>query len=144
MCCCPPGSSVHRDYPGRNTGVGCHDLLQAIFPIWGWNTGLLHCRQILYHLSHLGSSSCPNSCLYFQMRAWSNFRMLGKLIQAQRLAHHLTFSKTERLLLLWRPLIVWSTMFIVGIACEVCCKCRLLIFFINNRRRIMALTPKYF
>ena len=28
----PPGSSVCRDSPGKNTGVGCHALLQGIFP----------------------------------------------------------------------------------------------------------------
>ena len=27
----PPGSSVHEDSPGENTGVGCHALLQGIF-----------------------------------------------------------------------------------------------------------------
>ena len=54
----PPGSSVHRDSPGKNTGVGCHALLQGIFPIQGSNPGLLHCRKILYHLSHQGSPSC--------------------------------------------------------------------------------------
>ena len=41
-----------RDSPGKNTGVGCHALLQRIFPIQGLNPRLLHCRQILYHLSH--------------------------------------------------------------------------------------------
>ena len=41
--------------PGKNTGVGCHFLLQGIFPTQGSNTCLLHCRQILYHLSHEGS-----------------------------------------------------------------------------------------
>ena len=125
MDCSPPGSSVHGDSPGKNTGVGCHALLQGIFPTQGlkprspalqvdslpaepqgkpnvsfsfvsdslqlhglqssrllcpWNSpgkntgvgshfffqgisstqglnpGLLHCRQILYHLSHQGSS----------------------------------------------------------------------------------------
>ena len=30
--CSPPGSSVHGDSPGKNTGVGCHALLQGIFP----------------------------------------------------------------------------------------------------------------
>ena len=29
----PPGSSVHGDPPGKNTGVSCHALLQGIFPI---------------------------------------------------------------------------------------------------------------
>ena len=28
----PPGSSVHGNSPGKNTGVGCHALLQGIFP----------------------------------------------------------------------------------------------------------------
>ena len=40
------------DSPGKKTGVGCHALLQGIFPTWGLNPGLLHCRQILYCLSH--------------------------------------------------------------------------------------------
>ena len=35
--------------------MDCHFLLQGIFPIQGQNPGLLHCRQILYSLSHLGS-----------------------------------------------------------------------------------------
>ena len=37
--------------------MGCHSLLQGIFPIQGSNLGLLHCRQILYYLSHQGSPS---------------------------------------------------------------------------------------
>ena len=37
MDCSPPGSSVHGDSPGKNTGVGCHALLQGIFPIQGSN-----------------------------------------------------------------------------------------------------------
>ena len=43
------------DFPGKNTGVGCHFHLQEIFPTQGLNPGLLHCRQMLYHLSHQGS-----------------------------------------------------------------------------------------
>ena len=35
--------------------MGCHFLLQGIFPTQGWNPGLLHCRQILYQLSHNGA-----------------------------------------------------------------------------------------
>ena len=52
MDCSPPSSSVHGDSPGKNTGVGCHALLQGIFPTTGLNPGIAHCRQILYHLSH--------------------------------------------------------------------------------------------
>ena len=51
----PPGSSVLGDSPGKNTGVGCHSLLQGIFPTQGSNPGLPHCRRILYWLSHQGS-----------------------------------------------------------------------------------------
>ena len=54
MDCSLPGSSVHRYSPGKDTGVGCHALLQGIFPIQWLNPGLLHCRQILYCRSHLG------------------------------------------------------------------------------------------
>ena len=37
--------------------MGNHSLLQGIFPTQGSNPGLLHCRQILYQLSHRGSPS---------------------------------------------------------------------------------------
>ena len=50
----PPGSSVHGESPGKNTGVGCHALLQGILPTQGSNPGLPHCRRILYHLCHQG------------------------------------------------------------------------------------------
>ena len=43
--CSPPGSSVYGDSPGKNAGVGCHALLQGIFPAQGWNLGVLHCRR---------------------------------------------------------------------------------------------------
>ena len=42
--------------PGRKTGVGCHSLLQGIFPTQGSNPCLPRCRQIFYRLSHQGSS----------------------------------------------------------------------------------------
>ena len=42
------------DFPGKNTAVGCHFLLQGIFQTQGLNLGSLHCRQTLYHLSHQG------------------------------------------------------------------------------------------
>ena len=44
-----------QDSPGNNATVGCYALLQGIFLIQRSNLGLLHCRQILYHLSHQGS-----------------------------------------------------------------------------------------
>ena len=64
MDCSPPGFSVNEDSPGRNTGAGCHGLLPRIFLTQASNLGLLpcgqipgllHCRRIIYHLSHKGS-----------------------------------------------------------------------------------------
>ena len=48
----PRGLLCPWDSPGKNTRVGCHILLQEIIPSQGSNPGLLHCRQILYPLSH--------------------------------------------------------------------------------------------
>ena len=47
------------DFPGKNTGMGCHFLLQWFFPTQGSNPGLPHCRQTPYHLSHQGSHDKP-------------------------------------------------------------------------------------
>ena len=53
--CSLPGSICPWDFPGKSTRVGCHFLLQRIFPTQGSNPGLLHCRWILYCLRHQGS-----------------------------------------------------------------------------------------
>ena len=55
--CDPMDSSPpdYWDFPAKNTGVGCHFLLQGIFPTQGSNPDLPHCRRNLYHLSHQGS-----------------------------------------------------------------------------------------
>ena len=47
-----PGSSVHGNSPGKNTGVGCHFLLQGIFPTQGSNLRLLHWQVDSSSLSH--------------------------------------------------------------------------------------------
>ena len=53
--CSPPGSSVHGEFSRKEYWSGCQTLLQGIFPTQGLNSDLLHCRQILYRLSHQGS-----------------------------------------------------------------------------------------
>ena len=52
------------DFPGKNTGVGCHFLFQGIFLIQGLNRHLLYCRQILHGLA-TGEASWPDSSLLF-------------------------------------------------------------------------------
>ena len=54
MDCNIPASSL-RGFPGKSSRVGCHFLLQGIFPTQGSNPSLPHCRQTLYCLSHQGS-----------------------------------------------------------------------------------------
>ena len=70
LCSVLPDSLQHRrlqptrplcpwDSPGKNTGVGCHVILQGIFPIKGSNKRFLHWQADSSPLSHLGSSSSP-------------------------------------------------------------------------------------
>ena len=51
----PHGLYSPWNSPGHNTGVGNFSLLQGIFPTQRCNPGLLHCRLILYQMSHKGS-----------------------------------------------------------------------------------------
>ena len=53
----PHGLHSPWNSPGQNAGVGILSLLQAIFPTQGSNSGLQHCRPILYQLSHKGSKN---------------------------------------------------------------------------------------
>ena len=48
-------ASLSMEFSRQEYGVGSHCLLQGILPTHGSNPGFLHCRQILYHLSHQGS-----------------------------------------------------------------------------------------
>ena len=72
MDCSLPGSSVHGDSPGKNTAVGCHSLLQGMFPTQGSNPALPHCRWILYQLNHQGSPRILEWVAYLISR-WSSW-----------------------------------------------------------------------
>ena len=50
----PHGPYSSWNSPGQNAGVGSRSLPQGIFPTQGSSPGLLHCRWILYQLSHQG------------------------------------------------------------------------------------------
>ena len=73
----PHGLHSPWNSPGQNTGVGSHSLLQGIFPTQESNQSLLHCRWILYQLSHKGSPrilervAYPLSSRSFQPRNWT-------------------------------------------------------------------------
>ena len=55
------------DFPGKNTGVGCHCLLQRIFPTQGSNLGLLLCRQTLLPSGPPGKSLVKDSSFIAQI-----------------------------------------------------------------------------
>ena len=82
MDCSPPGSSVQWDSPGKNTGVGCHSLLQRIFLTQGSSLGLLYYRWIPYCLSHQGSPKNifvvvqSLSCVRLFLTPWAAARQL--------------------------------------------------------------------
>ena len=61
--------------------AGSHSLLQGIFPAQASNEGLLHCRQIIYHLSHQGSP--------FILRATSNkTSSIKPVVEVLAIHHH--------------------------------------------------------
>ena len=68
------------DFPGNSTGVGCHFLLQGIFPTQGLNAGLPHCRQMLYSLSHQGS---PMTNLDSILKSREDITLLKRSIQSK-------------------------------------------------------------
>ena len=81
MDCSPPGSSVHGIFQARVLGVGCHFLLQGIFPTWGSKLGLTHCRQMLYHLSHQGSPTKKMQTHKYRKKLVVTSRGRGQAIQ---------------------------------------------------------------
>ena len=68
----PRGLYSPWDSPGQNTGVGSISLLQGIFSTQKLNPGLLHCKRILYQLSHK-----ERALLTFPWSFWSEFASPG-------------------------------------------------------------------
>ena len=82
----PHGLCSPWDSLGQNTGVGSRSLLPGIIPTQGLNPGLLHCRRILYQLSHQGSQSqrvisCWNKAAFFPVRLTLFLQTLRNLSQ---------------------------------------------------------------
>ena len=68
--------------PGKNTRVGCHSLLQGIFPTQGLNLGLLYCRRILYQLSHQGSPCVMrlNKVLLWELKEINILKTMSRML----------------------------------------------------------------
>ena len=89
--------------PGQNTGVGILSLLQGIFPTQGLDSSHLHCRRILYQLSHKGSPRILEWVAYLFSSGFSGPRnwtrvscIAGRFFTswAMREAHALETSRT--------------------------------------------------
>ena len=93
MDCSPPGSSVHGDSSGKNPGVGCCSLFQGIFSTQVSNSGLLHCRQILYLPSEPPGKPDFNETI-FQIQLSQSFKFLS------RNAYHCTPNNQNKNMLL--------------------------------------------
>ena len=106
------------DFPGKSTGVGCHFLLQRIFPTQGSNPGLLHCRQTLYHLSHQGSlmiihismASCLTSFSFPVLLIWV-LTIFFLVSLAKKFLTILFISSKNQLLLFWSLLLLFLSLF---------------------------------
>ena len=68
------------DFPGKNTGVGCHFLLQRIFLTWGWTWVSCIRDRILYSLSHPGPREAHTAykSLRWRKKGTTNVYFSGK------------------------------------------------------------------
>ena len=92
--CNPMNCSLTRflrpwDFPGKNTGVGCHFLLQGIFLTQGLNPGLPHCRQMLYRLSHQGRFL--RYCVNFLLLLYQIITNLTQIVKVLKATCHQGF-----------------------------------------------------
>ena len=76
--CSPQGSSVHRDSPGKSTGMGCHALLQGIFPTQGANLCLLYLLHWQVHSLPLEPPKGFFFC-WFIFSFFPNFKFLFQI-----------------------------------------------------------------
>ena len=76
---------LSMDSPGKNTAVGCHFLLQGIFPTQGINQGLLHCRQTVYHVSHH-----PWALFNIKQVRWELLHIRAKVYRSYNVSDFLT------------------------------------------------------
>ena len=88
------------NFPGENTGVGCHFLLQGIFLTQGLNPHLLcllHCRWILYWMSHRGSPTrdrSPQIC-YLQIGPGKSVKFFIWVWRPVHQGHHWCKSQSK-------------------------------------------------
>ena len=79
---CNPKALCAWDFPGKNTGVGCHFLLQGIFPTHGLKPCLLLSKWILLPLGHLGiQKNYKNNFIAFLYTLSNQLQYFSHLMQ---------------------------------------------------------------
>ena len=98
-----PWTNTAWNSPGQNTGVGSRSLLQQIFPTQGLNSGLPHCRQILYQLSHKGRSSILKWVAYpFSSRSsWPRNLLIQVLLHCRWILYQLSYEGSPQTIQVW-------------------------------------------
>ena len=81
--------------PGQKTGVGSLSLLQGIFPAQGSNPGLLHCRWILYQLSHQESPGILEWVAYPFSRIFPTQESDRDLLHCKQILYQLSYQGTD-------------------------------------------------
>ena len=99
-----------QDFPGKNTGVGCHFLLQGIFPTQRLNPGLLHCRKTLHCMTNQGSVvKLVKKHFYIQFISVQLLSCVRFFVTSQSVAHQASLSITNS----WSLLKLMSIAFVL-------------------------------
>ena len=102
MDCSQPGSSVHGIFPSKNTRVGCHFLLQGIFPTQGISQprglnlcllGLLIWQADSLPLRYLGSPAILPSLYFFFF--WHISKFYSRCIQSKKSTKNMITISTQ-------------------------------------------------
>ena len=114
--------------PGKNTGVGCHALLQAIFPTQGSNPDLPHGKWILYHLSLWGSPrilewvAYPFSRGASWSRNWTRVScIVGRFLPAELPGKPRECAICSQIIMIFLMALYFVILFIFGCAGACCC-----------------------
>ena len=86
---------------GQNTGVSNLSLLQGVFPNQGSNPGLLHCRHILYQLSHKGSP--PKRIKYLFYLSYVNCTLRNQIVDKRMFLFLKVFQWINKIIELLAP-----------------------------------------
>ena len=86
---------------GQNSGVGSLSLLQGIFPTQGSNPGLPHCRQILYQLSHQGSTRTGVGSLSLLQRIFPTQESNRALLHCRQTVYQLRYQGSPHTYIQW-------------------------------------------